>query len=104
MHTDARLALPAGFALHKPSAQDCIPSMPEPLARNHFASDNYAGIAPEAWNALAEANRGHVPAYGEDPWTEAAADRIRELFDHDADIYFTATGSAANSPGNCRVL
>lgn len=71
--------------------------MPEPLDRRQFASDNYAGIAPEAWNALADANRGHAPAYGEDDWTAAAANRIRELFDHDADVYFTATGSAANS-------
>ena len=31
-----------------------------------FASDNYAGICPEAWAAMANANRGHVPAYGED--------------------------------------
>jgi len=25
--------------------------------RRHFASDNYAGICPEAWAALAEANQ-----------------------------------------------
>ena len=24
-----------------------------------FASDNYAGICPEAWTAMASANRGH---------------------------------------------
>jgi hypothetical protein len=38
-----------------------------------FASDNYAGICPEAWAAMAEANRGYVPAYGEDPYTDRAA-------------------------------
>jgi hypothetical protein len=35
-----------------------------------FASDNYAGICPEASAATAEANSGHVPAYGDDPWTQ----------------------------------
>ena len=42
-----------------------------------FASDNYAGICPEAWAAMAKANHGHVPAYGEDQWTQAAADALR---------------------------
>ncbi|MGA0408070.1 MAG: threonine aldolase, partial [Limisphaerales bacterium] len=37
--------------------------------RRHFASDNYAGVCPEAWQALEEANRDHQPAYGEDPWS-----------------------------------
>jgi threonine aldolase len=32
----------------------------------HFASDNYAGICPEALAALQAANAGHAPAYGED--------------------------------------
>jgi threonine aldolase len=38
----------------------------------HFASDNYAGISPEAWSALAEANAGHSVSYGDDPWTTKA--------------------------------
>ncbi|HVY71249.1 MAG TPA: threonine aldolase, partial [Verrucomicrobiae bacterium] len=40
--------------------------------RRHFASDNYAGICPEAWAALAEANLGHAISYGDDPWTSQA--------------------------------
>src|SRR5260370_28169030 len=36
----------------------------EPL--RHFASDNYAGICPEAWAALTEANQGHAVGYGDD--------------------------------------
>jgi hypothetical protein len=33
----------------------------------HFASDNYAGICPEALDALIAANNsGHEPAYGDD--------------------------------------
>ena len=42
-----------------------------------FASDNYSGICPEVWAAMAEANRGHERAYGEDSWTARAADRFR---------------------------
>ena len=48
-----------------------------PPPTRHFASDNYAGICPEAWAALAEANRDHAPGYGEDLWTQKATDLIR---------------------------
>jgi len=34
-----------------------------------FASDNYAGICPEAWAAMERANRGHATAYGDDDLT-----------------------------------
>ena len=46
-------------------------------ARRHFASDNYAGVCPEAWQALTAANAGHAPSYGDDPWTAEAADLLR---------------------------
>jgi threonine aldolase len=63
-----------------------------------FASDNYAGICPEAWAAMAEANHGHVPAYGDDPWTQRASDAFRELFGKgDAEVFFAFNGTAANS-------
>ena len=63
-----------------------------------FASDNYAGICPEAWSAMETANRGHVPAYGEDQWTQAAADAFRKLFEKDdAEVFFAFNGTAANS-------
>ena len=71
----------------------------------HFASDNTAGIVPEAWDALAAANRGFAAAYGEDEWTARASDCIRELFETDCDVYFVFTGTAANSlalAGICR--
>ena len=63
--------------------------------RRHFASDNYAGIAPEAWAALEEANRGHAPAYGNDPWTQHAADMIRKLFETPCEVFFVFNGTAA---------
>src|SRR5688572_22298567 len=62
-----------------------------------FASDNYAGFAPEAWATMAEANRGHCSAYGNDPWTAEASDLIRQLFETDCDIFFVFNGTAANS-------
>ena len=63
-----------------------------------FASDNYAGICPEAWAAMAEANHGHARAYGDDPWTQRAADAFRELFEKaDAEVFFAFNGTAANS-------
>lgn len=62
-----------------------------------FASDNYAGICPEAWEALQAANLGHVTSYGDDPWTARAADKFRELFETDCEVYFVFNGTAANS-------
>jgi len=62
-----------------------------------FASDNTAGICPEALAALVEANRGHAPGYGADDWTRAAHDAIRAAFDTDCDIYLVFNGTAANS-------
>jgi threonine aldolase len=62
-----------------------------------FASDNYAGICPEAWQAIEEANRGHATAYGDDPWTARAADAFRTLFETDCEVYFVFNGTAANS-------
>lgn len=64
---------------------------------NQFASDNYAGICPEAMQAMQEANQGFVPSYGDDHWTERACHRIRELFESDCQIFFVFNGTAANS-------
>lgn len=62
-----------------------------------FASDNYAGVCPEAWQAMEAANHGHVSSYGEDPWTEKASNLFRELFETDCDVYFVFNGTSANS-------
>jgi threonine aldolase len=70
---------------------------PETEIRRHFASDNYAGICPEAWDALAEANRDHAVSYGDDPWTARAADLIRDLFETACEVFFVFNGTAANS-------
>lgn len=65
--------------------------------RRHFASDNYSGICPEAWEALNEANHGHAGSYGNDPWTTRAADLLRDLFETDCEVFFVFNGTAANS-------
>lgn len=64
----------------------------------HFASDNTAGICPEAWAALAAANHDRLPSYGTDDWTRRACDLIRGVFEKpDAEIFFVFNGTAANS-------
>lgn len=67
-----------------------------PKAR-HFASDNYSGICPEAWAAMAEANQGHEVSYGDDSWTQKVSDRLRELFEKDCEVFFVFNGTSANS-------
>ena len=62
-----------------------------------FASDNYAGVCPEVWAAMAEANSGHATAYGDDTWTARASDRFREFFETDCEVFFVFNGTAANS-------
>jgi len=68
-----------------------------PPAAQQFASDNYAGICPEAWSAMAEANHGYEPAYGNDTWTAQASDAFRALFETNCEVFFAFNGTAANS-------
>lgn len=67
--------------------------------QQQFASDNNAGICPEALAALIEANAGsHAPAYGDDPWTARAQAAIRDLLDAPrAAVHFVFNGTAANA-------
>jgi len=67
------------------------------MPRYDFASDNTAGICPEAWDALDQARHGHTPGYGDDAFTQRACDHFRDVFETDCDIYFTFNGTAANS-------
>src|SRR5215475_1526195 len=63
----------------------------------HFASDNYSGICPEAFAAMAEANQQHEVSYGNDRWTEKASNLIREVFETHCEVFFVFNGTAANS-------
>lgn len=73
--------------------------MPPERAGAQFASDNWAGLAPEALDALIAANgAGHAPAYGDDGWTARACDAIRALFEAPAaEVFFVFNGTAANA-------
>lgn len=62
-----------------------------------FASDNTAGICPEAWAALAEANCDSAPSYGDDRWTAQAKTLISSTFERACEVFFVFNGTAANS-------
>src|ERR1700739_3202537 len=62
-----------------------------------FASDNYAGICPEAWAAMELANHGQANADGEYVWAGGAANAFRELFETECELFFVFNGTAANS-------
>ncbi len=67
------------------------------MARYDFASDNVAGAMPEVIEALTAANAGAASGYGTDHVSARAADLIRAALDADADVRFTASGTAANA-------
>ncbi|MFI4936136.1 MAG: threonine aldolase family protein [Caulobacterales bacterium] len=71
--------------------------MAKPAHRYDFASDNVAGAMPEAIAALGQANEGFAAGYGADHVSARAAELIRQLVDADAEVRFTASGTAANA-------
>jgi threonine aldolase len=62
-----------------------------------FASDNTAGICPEALAAINAVNTGRVPSYGEDACTVECKRRFAELFETECDVFFVFNGTAANA-------
>lgn len=66
--------------------------------RQQFASDNNAGMCPEALERFLEVNKaGHAIGYGGDRWTEEAKARIAALFETDCEVFFVFNGTAANA-------
>jgi threonine aldolase len=65
--------------------------------RLDFASDTTAPAAPEVLQALAEANVGYAPSYGDDDWSRQAGDLIRAVVDADVEVRFVASATAANA-------
>lgn len=61
-----------------------------------FASDNWAGAAPEVLAALKQANSGPAAGYGGDELTAKTEARFAEVFERDCRVFFVATGGAAN--------
>ena len=62
-----------------------------------FASDNTAGLAPEALAALIAANPGLAPSYGEDEWTARAEKLLSGIFATECEVFFVFNGTAANA-------
>jgi threonine aldolase len=62
-----------------------------------FASDNTAGLAPEALAAFTAANTEPVPSYGGDGETRRAQAHIRAVFETDCEVFFVFNGTAANA-------
>ena len=61
-----------------------------------FASDNYAGTHPEILQAIADANRGHQIAYGEDVYTAHLQEVIKQHFGEKAEAFPVFNGTGAN--------
>jgi threonine aldolase len=64
-----------------------------------FASDNNAGVHPKILRAIENANVGHVVAYGDDPYTEAAVRKFREHLGKNVEVFFVFSGTGANVLG-----
>ena len=66
------------------------------MNKKSFASDNYGRVHPKILQALVDANKGDAPSYGADNWTERAIAVCQRQFGNGSDVYFVATGTAAN--------
>jgi threonine aldolase len=64
-----------------------------------FASDNNAGVHPRVMNSISAANQGHTVAYGDDAYTETAAQKFREQFGESVEVFFVFGGTGANVTG-----
>ena len=61
-----------------------------------FGSDNHSGINPRVLDALARANEGHTPAYGDDPYTAQFERMIKSMFGEKAQGFLVMNGTGAN--------
>ena len=69
------------------------------MHKRGFASDNNSGVHPEIMNALLAANQDHTIAYGDDPYTEEALQKFKEVLGANIDVYLVFIGTAANVLG-----
>ncbi len=61
-----------------------------------FGSDNHSGVSPEIMQAIADANKDHALAYGDDEWCGRAEEVFRHHFGATAKVYFVFNGTGAN--------
>lgn len=72
--------------------------MTRPVRHDYtFASDNTAGIAPEAMAAFTAANTDPVPSYGSDDWTRRAKEHLQAVFETPCEVFLVFNGTAANA-------
>jgi threonine aldolase len=62
-----------------------------------FASDNWAGAHPKIAAALSTHAGGYEPAYGNGELDKSVYRRFSEIFERDVEVFFAATGTAANA-------
>lgn len=68
-----------------------------------FASDNWAGAHPAIAAALTESASGFAAAYGNSYLDKLVAERFNQIFEREVEVFFVATGTAANSLGMASV-
>ncbi len=61
-----------------------------------FASDNYAGVHPELFEAMMAVNEGHEKAYGDDFVTGELKSIFKEHFGSAAEVFPVFNGTGAN--------
>ncbi|ANU10139.1 threonine aldolase [Planococcus antarcticus DSM 14505] len=69
------------------------------MTQKMFASDKNSGVHPLILEAMGQANDGHVPAYGNDPYTAAAIQKFKEHFGEECEVVFVFNGTGANVTG-----
>src|SRR5690606_23598150 len=69
------------------------------MTKKMFASDNNSGIHPAILEAIVQANDGHVPAYGNDDFTETAVRKFKEHFGEECEVALMFNGTGANVTG-----
>ncbi|WGP05148.1 beta-eliminating lyase-related protein [Bacillus subtilis] len=72
-----------------------VDTSPDAHPRN-FGSDNWAGVHPEVIAAIDEANVGHTPGYGGDPWTQRFREIMAHHFGPEAQAFPVFNGTGAN--------
>ncbi|MDD4114562.1 MAG: low specificity L-threonine aldolase [Massilibacteroides sp.] len=62
-----------------------------------FASDNNSSVHPLIMEAVVKANTDHAVGYGDDPWTESAENKLKEVFGSEAIPFLVFNGTGANA-------
>ncbi|MEM7219447.1 MAG: low specificity L-threonine aldolase [Pseudomonadota bacterium] len=63
----------------------------------NFTSDNATGACEAVLAAIQRANAGPAAGYGDDQWCRQAAAMLDDVFEHEVEVFFVVTGTAANS-------